>query len=700
MRLLPAVSLAWLTLCSGFGQTYTISTFAGGGLPVNLPGTSAGLGFVGGVAVDSAGNVFITTYVYNVVLRLDAKTGVLSLVAGTGGAGFGGDDGPAIGAQLNGPEGIAVDSAGNLYIADTYNHRIRQVSNGVITTVAGGGSFLGDNGPATSALLLSPYGVAVDSAGNLYIADDANNRIRKVSNGVITTVAGNGTPGFSGDNGPATSAELYLPEGVAVDSAGNLYIADTFNNCIRKVSNGVITTVAGNGTYGFSGDNGPAISAELQYPFGVAVDSAGNLYIAQSNRIRKVSNGVITTVAGNGPYGFSGDNGPATSAGLGAPQGGAVDSAGNLYIADTFNNRVRKVSNGVITTVAGGGSSLGDNGLAISAQLYFPGGVVVDSAGNLYITDTFNDRIRKVSNGEIVTVAGNGTYGFSGDNRPATSAELSDPGGAAVDSAGNLYIADSGSSRVRKVSNGVITTVAGNGTPGFSGDNGPATSAELISPSGVAVDTAGNLYIADSGNSRVRKVSNGAITTVAGNGTPGFSGDNGPATSAQLNSPFSVAVDAPGNLYIADSGSSRIRKVSNGVITTVAGNGAVGFGGDNGLATSAQLSNPGSVAVDSAGNLYIADSGNNRIRKVSNGVITTVAGNGAAGFSGDNGPAASAELFLPSGVAVDSGGNVYFADSDNNRIRWLQPGQRRRPPPTDRMRFPIFMPPVAISPLP
>jgi uncharacterized protein (TIGR03437 family) len=289
-----------------------------------------------------------------------------------------------------------------------------------------------------------PAGLAVDSANNLYIADSYNNRIRKVTNGVITTVAGSGTQGFSGDNGPATSAQLNDPAGIAVDSAGSLYIADFANNCIRKVTNGVITTVAGNGTRGFSGDGGPATSAELNLPAGVAVDSAGNLYIADSARIRKVSNGVITTIAGNGIWGFSGDNGPASSAQV-SDYGIALDSAGNLYIADGSTHRVRKILNGVITTVAGDGvpGFSGDNGPATSAQLASPSGVVVDSADNLYIADEGNNRIRKVTNGVITTVTGNGTLGDSGDGGPATSATLDSPESIAVDSAGKVYIADS-----------------------------------------------------------------------------------------------------------------------------------------------------------------------------------------------------------------------------------------------------------------
>jgi len=674
MRLPAALLLTLVLSRSASAQTYTISTFAGGGLPVNIPGTSASLGAdpPRHVAADPAGDLFFIFH--NTILRWDAATGLLTLVAGNGTPGFSGDDGPATSAELSYPRGVAVDSAGNVYIADTNNNRVRKVSKGMIATVAGSGTpgFSGDNGPATSAELYTPQGVAVDSAGNLYIAE--YNRVRKVSNGVITTLAGGGLSGL-GDNGPATSAQLYDPEGVAVDSAGNVYIADTYPNRIREVSNGVITTVAGNGAAGFSGDNGPATSAQLSAPTGIAVDSAGNLYIADfdNNRVRKVSNGVIATVAGNGTQGFSGDNGSATSAGLYYPAGVAVDSAGNLYIADYYNNRIRKVSNGVISTVAGGGSSFGDNGPATSAQLNFPESVAVDSAGNLYIPIASNCLVRKVSGGVITAVAGNGTWGFSGDNGPATSAQLSGPAAIAVDSAGSLYIADAYNNRIRKVSGGVITTVAGTGAQGFSGDNGPATSAQLNGPNAIAVDSAGNLYIADTGNNRVRKVSNGVIATVAGNGTLGFSGDKGPATNAQLYYPEGVAVDSAGNLYIADAYNNRIRKVSNGVITTVAGNGAFGISGDDGPATSGQLYKPSGVAVDSAGNLYIADTQDNRIRKVSNGVITTIAGDGIPGFSGDNGPATGANLAAPSGVAVDSAGNVYIADTDNNRIRILTP---------------------------
>ena len=330
---------------------------------------------------------------------------------------------------------------------------------------------------------------------------------------------------------------------------------------------------------------------------------------------------------------------------------------------------------GIITTVAGNGiiGDSGDGWAAMTAELYYPMGVALDASGNFYIVDG-NNRIRKVNtSGVITTIAGSGTAGYSGDGGAATAAELDNPAGVAVDAVGNVYIADNGNGRIRKVNiSGVITTVAGNGTIGYAGDGGAATAAELYNAYSVAVDGSGNIYIADYGIGRIRKVNtSGIITTIAGNGIFGYSGDGGAATAAELNGPSGVAVDGSGNVYIAVDGDSRIRKVNtSGIITTLAGNGTLGFSGDGGAATAAELRNADVVAVDRSGNVYIADGYNQRIRQVnSSGFITTFAGNGTHGYSGDGGAATAAELNEPYGVAVDASGNVYIADSYNNRIR-------------------------------
>ena len=675
----PSIILALLALATPSAvdaQTYTISTFAGGALPVNIAGNTASLyGPQTAIAIDPTGDVFFVDG--NTVLRLDAVSGNLTLVAGNGTAGYSGDNGPAVNAQLHNPSGIALDAAGNLYIASSYDNVVREVSGGVITTIAGTGTagFSGDNGPAINATLNTPYGLFVDSAGNLYIADNGNNRIRQVSGGVITTIAGNGFLGYAGDNGPAVSASLNSPRGVVVDSSGNLYIADTGNNRIRTVTGTGIATFAGNGTQGFSGDNGLATSADLSVPCGIALDSAGNLYIADyyNNRVRKVSNGLITTVAGKGTTGFSGDGGLATNAQLNSPFVVGVDFTGNLYIADYGNNRIRKVSAGAITTVAGNGTSGfgGDGGAPAGAQLHAPYAVAFDKTGDLFIADYRNNRVREISGGTVNTIAGSGTPGFSGDSGPAASAQLNQPSAIAISSVGDVYIADTGNNRIRKVSAGTISTFAGNGTAGYAGDSGPAANAELNSPSGLAFDSSGNLYIADSANNRIRKISNGTITTVAGNGTGGYAGDGSSATAAQLHSPSGIAVDSTGNLYIADSANNSIRKVTGGVISTVAGNGTSGYSGDNGAATSAQLSAPGGVGLTSNGVMYIADTSNNVLRRVAGGSITTIAGGGLA--FGDSVPATSVSLSAPQNMILDATGNVYIADTGDNRIRLLTP---------------------------
>ena len=680
---------------SGAGSLSVINTFAGTG-NVGVTGTGPAVAAIlnapQSVVVDSNGNVFFADTNNNVVRKI-LPTGVILTVAGNGSAGYSGDGGLATSAQLNTPLGIAVDAAGNLYIADIYNFAIRKVSPaGIISTVVGNGTngYSGDGASATSAQLSYPLFMAFDSAGNMYITDFGNDAVRKVTpSGIISTVAGNGSGGYSGDGGAATSAQLFSPRGIAVDSSGNLYIADSDNNVVRKVTKttGVISTIAGNGTAGYSGDGGAANGSTLYHPDGLSLDSTGNLYLADigNNVVRKISTtGIISTVAGTGSSGFSGDGGLATRATLYGVAAVTLDSTGSIFIADNGNNVIRKVNtSGVISTIAGVGSSgLSGNGkAATTATLDRPHAEAFDAAGNLYIVDQVNNVVRKITPaGVITTIAGTGSIGYSGDGGAATSATLNNPQGIAIDAAGNIFIADTGNNVVRKVTAaGVISTVAGDGVAGFTDDR-IATNAMLNAPVGLAVDSVGNLYIADQNNNVVRKVSTtGIITTFAGNIAKGsgFSGDGGLALNAQLYHPVGLALDAKGNLFIADSYNEVVRQVNTvGIISTVAGQNGYYYGnGDGGLATSASLYYPQYIAVDSSGDLFIADYNHNAVREVTpNGIISTIAGTWSAATSGNGGPAGSAALNGPVGVAVDAAGNLYISTIGDNFIRKVTTG--------------------------
>lgn len=639
-------------------------------------GLAVALGRPADVAIDRDGMLYIVDNGNSRIRRLHPN-GTQSLVAGIGETGFSGDGGPATSARFNNPQGITLDSVGNIYIADSSNSRIRKIDkSGTITTIAGNGTGVsggGDNGPATLGSLNRPTGLAVDGLGNLYIAEFNANRVRRVdTNGIITTYAGTGVSGFSGDNGPANQADIQNPRGVAIDSIGNVYIA--CGTRVRKVDpSGTITTIAGTGTVGFSGDGGPATSAQLGTATRIALDAGGNIYITDTHnhRIRKIEGGIISTIAGMGGSGsagggFSGDGGPATSAFLRDPDGIAIDSNGVLSIADTTNNRIRRMpgAGGQIQTVAGTGQNgfTADGGPALSGRLLTPAELAIDASGTIYFTEQLTHRIRSVSpSGTLGTVAGLGTSGNTGDNGPATAAQFNTPYGIAVD--GNvIYIADTQNHVIRKIENGTITRVAGTGTSGFS-DNANPLQGQLNSPSGLAV-LAGALYIADRGNNRIRKLDGNGLTTIAGTATNGYTGDGGPAVSAQLYAPIAIAFKN-GELIFTDSNNHVVRKIdTNGDIDTIAGTGVSGFSGDGDVATNAQLSGPRGIAVDSTGNIYVTDFLNRRIRKIdTNGDIDTFAGTGTRGFSGDAAQATSARLDSPTAIRVDASGRIYFTDA-------------------------------------
>ena len=605
---------------------------------------------------------------------------------------FNGNGQPALNAPLSGFQQIQTDSSGNVIFADLNNQVVSRLNaDGTLTVLAGNGiaGFSGDGGPAQSASLRFPSDAVMDRAGNLYIYDSLNFRIRKVTpDGVISTYAGTGVNGYSGDGGPAAQAQIEFGGKMTVDATGNLYFTDPTDTVIRRITSaGIISTYAGNGQLASGPDNGnkgPAIQASLGLSAGgLAVDSAGNLYLAEdyTNQIRKIApNGTITTVAGDGTYGFM--DGPVLAAEFATPYGIALDAAGDLFVADVNNGVVRKISAGVVSTVAGTpvfGYS-GDGGPALLATFEFPEGVTVGGDGSLYIEDIGNFRIRKVSaNQTISTVAGNGQFNSTPDGTPAVSATLSAPNLISFDPQGRLLIADTGDYTVRRVNlDGTIQTIAGQGIQGYGqGYEGafgaPATASLLGDPRQAVADAKGNIYISDTYASVVYIVTpDGNLNIYAGQiGDAQYGGDNIPATSSAFAFPEGLALDQSGNLYISDPPTNRIRKIAaDGTITTFAGTGKAGYSGDGGPANQAKLNFPQGIAFDSKGDLLIADRENNRLRMVTpDGNITTIAGNGTNTSSGNGGPAIAAGLNNPFVVGADSTGNVFLIETGGATVR-------------------------------
>ncbi len=675
LRKLLTHSPRWLGLLvavCGIASAATprVTTIAGGYIGDGKPAISASFARPTGVARDSHGNIYISD-TYNCRIRIVNPAGVISTYAGTGICGYSGDGGPAKSAKISNSYGIPFDRHGNLLITDVT--RIRQITpEGIISTVAGNGIFgySGDGGPATQANLSDPMGVFGDTAGNIYIADSGNNVIRKVdTKGIIHTVAGNHTAGFSGDGGPATQASLSYPYSVVADGKGNFYIADVDNARVRSVNAaGTINTYAGNGSGGNTGSGGPATSAAIGPPFGLLIGE-GKLYISAVDIWAvDLATQVINITAGNGIAGYNGDGNPALSTSFSSPAGMAFDRNNVFLLVDSGNNRLRRIaSTQIVSTIAGG--YLGDGGKATAASVNlsnYVAHIAFDPVGNLYIADIGDCRVRKVSpSGAISTFAGTGICGYSGNGGLATSATLSFPEAVAADDSGNVYIADSGNSVIRKVDGtGTITTFL----TIFTASNGFSETARA---NALTIDAAGDLYASD-GIFGIWKVTPSASTTMVAGVLydVGYNGDGIPASQAWLFLPNGVAVDIAGNVYISDWLNERIRKVdTSGIISTVAGNGTEGFSGDGGPATSAMLYLPADVAVDAKGNLYIADWINYRVRVVNpSGTIETLAGSGGAGYNGNNVPAKQANL-LPFGLAIGSTGTVYVSDEGSFRVR-------------------------------
>ena len=725
--------------------TYTqVSTLAGGNGAGSLNGAGTTATFNGpqGVALDAQGNVYVADMVNNQIRKI-TPAGVVSTLAGSGAAGSANGTGGT--ASFSSPIGVTADASGNVYVADYRNNLIRKITPaGVVSTFAGNVNAVGGDGVGINAAFYGPQGLAIDGQGNIYVADAGINAIRKITPAaVVTTIA----TGFN------------YPTGVAVDPSGTIYVADNANNQIKKITPaGVVSVFAGSGTAGSA--NGTGTAASFKNPNGVSTDAQGNVYVADAGNflIRMITPaGVVTTLAGSGTQNYA--NGVGTAASFSTSNGVATDNMGNLYVIDGGNNSVRKIlltgytikptllaglsfdgttgiisgtptaissasnyiitgyniagsssatvsiavqgkitppiisyltpqtytintaistllptntggavpntsPSGLVSTFAGSGNAGYGDGTGTGASFSFPVGIAIDGLGNFYVADSYNNRIRKITALGVVSTFAGGGYGPK-TNGTGTAASFNNPTGVATDAAGNAYVADKGNNLIRKITPlGEVSTYAGSSAQGNT--NGTGTAASFNAPSGVATDAAGNVYVADQGNQIIRKITPlGVVTTLAGSGNAGFA--DGTGTAASFRFPTGLATDAAGNVYVADQSNQLIRKITpDGVVTTLAGNGAIGLG--DGVGNLASFNNPFGLCTDVTGNVFVADAENNSIRKITpSGVVSTIAGSGTAGLA--NGVGSAAMFNDPTGVVADGAGNLYVVEYRGNLIR-------------------------------